>query len=455
MVTDPPGEGAALTARLLTAPTLAVELARRGVTVEVGVLAEAEFWSVYQPIVSLADRSVVAHEALLRGVVDGREVGGGDLFFVAEQAGWLHRLDRIGRESAIAGAVPWLGDDDLFVNFNPTSIYRPQVCLASTERVVHETGIEPRAAGLRGRRVARHRRPRPPGLDPRPLPLAGLAGRPRRRRRRLVEPVAAGRRPARGRQARQGAGAGAARRRRAHRAHGRHRPGPPARRRRRRRGRRDRAARRGGRPRWAPTWVRAGCSAGPVRPEPPVEEPGGPVAAGRCAAEGQCSAPPGEHRAGVLVSEHPVAAGGQREERAASGGRPSQRAVSTRSTWPWATRATSPSASRAAPGRAPGPPARRPPPASRPASPRDRAVPPQRPRPAELRADLGRRPALVAAVVDLDQVLVDPRRRQPGQLGRAPRRCRGLTHTSTNGPAGQRLPQVRPAPRPPAAAAGR
>src|SRR3954451_2017882 len=143
VVTDPPAEGAALTARLLTAPTLAVELARRGVTVEVGVLAEAEFWSVYQPIVSLADRSVVAHEALLRGVVDGREVGGGDLFFVAEQAGWLHRLDRIGRESAITGAVPWLGDDDLFVNFNPTSIYRPQVCLASTERAVHDAGIDP------------------------------------------------------------------------------------------------------------------------------------------------------------------------------------------------------------------------------------------------------------------------------------------------------------------------
>ena len=143
VVTDPPAGGAALTARLLTAPTLAVELARRGVTVEVGVLAEAEFWSVYQPIVSLADRSVVAHEALLRGVVDDREVGGGDLFFVAEQAGWLDRLDRIGRESAVAGAAPWLGDDDLYVNFHPASVLRPQVCLAGTERVVHDTGIAP------------------------------------------------------------------------------------------------------------------------------------------------------------------------------------------------------------------------------------------------------------------------------------------------------------------------
>jgi EAL domain-containing protein (putative c-di-GMP-specific phosphodiesterase class I) len=143
VVTNPPADGAALTARLLTAPTLAIELARRGVTVEVGVLAEAEFWSAYQPLVALADRSVVAHEALLRGVVDGREVGGGDLFFVAEQAGWLPRLDRIGRESAIVGAEPWLGADDLYVNLHPASIYRPQVCLASTARVVEETGIAP------------------------------------------------------------------------------------------------------------------------------------------------------------------------------------------------------------------------------------------------------------------------------------------------------------------------
>ncbi len=144
VATDPPPDGAARTSRLLTAPTLAVELARRGVTVEVGVLAEAEFWSAYQPIVALADRSVVAHEALLRGLVDGREVGGGDLFFVAESAGWLARLDRIGRESAITGALPWIGDRDLFINCNPASIYRAQVCLASTEQVAHASGLEPR-----------------------------------------------------------------------------------------------------------------------------------------------------------------------------------------------------------------------------------------------------------------------------------------------------------------------
>ncbi|WP_091324164.1 EAL domain-containing protein [Geodermatophilus ruber] len=143
VATDPPEAWAALAARLLTAPTLSVELARRGVTAEIGVLAEAELWSAYQPIVRLTDRAVVAHEALLRGLVDGREVGGSDLFFVAESAGWLPRLDRIGRESAIAGAASWLGDADLFVNSHPASISRPQVGLASTERALEDAGIDP------------------------------------------------------------------------------------------------------------------------------------------------------------------------------------------------------------------------------------------------------------------------------------------------------------------------
>lgn len=141
VVADPPVDGGELTGRLIAAPSLAVELARRGVTVEIGVLAEADLYSVYQPIVSLADRTVVAHEALLRGVVDGREISGADLFFVAEAAGWTDRLDRIARESAIDGAARWLGDADLHVNVVPTAIHRPQVCLAGTEHAAHDAGI--------------------------------------------------------------------------------------------------------------------------------------------------------------------------------------------------------------------------------------------------------------------------------------------------------------------------
>jgi EAL domain-containing protein (putative c-di-GMP-specific phosphodiesterase class I) len=140
---DPPENEVALATRLLSAPTLAVELARRGVTVEVGVLADAELWPVYQPIVSLADGAVVAHEALLRGRAHGREIGGGDLFFLAEAAGWLDRLDRIAREAAVRGAAGWLGGADLYVNSNPAAVSRPQVCLAGTERAVHDSGLSP------------------------------------------------------------------------------------------------------------------------------------------------------------------------------------------------------------------------------------------------------------------------------------------------------------------------
>jgi glycine/serine hydroxymethyltransferase len=50
VATDPPEDGAALTARLLTAPSLSVELARRGVTVEVGVLAEAVLGQAHMTI---------------------------------------------------------------------------------------------------------------------------------------------------------------------------------------------------------------------------------------------------------------------------------------------------------------------------------------------------------------------------------------------------------------------
>ncbi len=140
---DPAEDYTALARALLTAPTLAQELARRGVTAEVGVLAEAELWSAYQPVVDLADRSVVAHEALLRADSDGRPVDGGDLFFVADSAGWLPRLDRVGRECAIAGAAGWLGEADLFVNTHPTSVLRPEEDLASTAEAVERAGLRP------------------------------------------------------------------------------------------------------------------------------------------------------------------------------------------------------------------------------------------------------------------------------------------------------------------------
>ncbi|MCC5947584.1 MAG: EAL domain-containing protein [Nitriliruptoraceae bacterium] len=103
---------------------------------------EAAFRSRFQPIVDLHDRSVIGHEALLRAhTPDGDEVPAGDLFGAAAAGGWTNVLDRIGRETALRDASGWLDDQRLFINFVPTSVYRPEVCLATTTRAAKRFGI--------------------------------------------------------------------------------------------------------------------------------------------------------------------------------------------------------------------------------------------------------------------------------------------------------------------------
>jgi EAL domain-containing protein (putative c-di-GMP-specific phosphodiesterase class I) len=83
----------------------------------------------------------VAFEALLRARSPHGEVLPSTLFGAAERAGWLHVLDRVGRTTALREAAGWLGDRMLFVNFLPTTIYRPEVCLATTERAAARAGL--------------------------------------------------------------------------------------------------------------------------------------------------------------------------------------------------------------------------------------------------------------------------------------------------------------------------
>jgi EAL domain-containing protein (putative c-di-GMP-specific phosphodiesterase class I) len=100
------------------------------------------FYSDYQPIVNLADGRVFGHEALLRAQTSlGGRVMPDELFPAAEAAGWIHLLDRVGRTTALRDAGSWLGDDLLFINFIPTSIYRPEVCLRTTESAARDAGV--------------------------------------------------------------------------------------------------------------------------------------------------------------------------------------------------------------------------------------------------------------------------------------------------------------------------
>ena len=133
-----------LFSQAMTAPSLAAAGARV-LHADLLPLFEDEqgsFYSAYQPIIDLAQRRTVGFEALLRATDAAGDIVMPDrLFPAAEAAGWTHLLDRIGRTTALRGAGPWLGDALLFINFVPTSIYRPEVCLRTTELAAAEAGV--------------------------------------------------------------------------------------------------------------------------------------------------------------------------------------------------------------------------------------------------------------------------------------------------------------------------
>lgn len=140
-------QGDQLLSAALTAPTLS-QISARALHADLIPLFADElnaFRSVYQPIVSLGAEGdvpmVIGYEALLRAEGPTGPVMPDALFEAAASAGWLHVLDRVGRTTALRGAAGWLADAQLFVNFLPTTIYRPEVCLRTTEEAALSAGL--------------------------------------------------------------------------------------------------------------------------------------------------------------------------------------------------------------------------------------------------------------------------------------------------------------------------
>jgi diguanylate cyclase (GGDEF)-like protein/PAS domain S-box-containing protein len=95
-----------------------------------------------QPIVSLADGITYGFEALIRGTVDERELSGSEIVQAARAHGALFSLDLVGRTVALEQAMPKLQRDQvLFVNFTPTAIYDPKVCLRTTWAIARRLGL--------------------------------------------------------------------------------------------------------------------------------------------------------------------------------------------------------------------------------------------------------------------------------------------------------------------------
>lgn len=95
-----------------------------------------------QPIVRLSDGVTYGYESLIRGKLGDRELNGGEIIAAARAHGALFTLDLVGRTVALEQAMPKLSDDQvLFVNFTPTAIYDPEVCLRTTWAIARRLGL--------------------------------------------------------------------------------------------------------------------------------------------------------------------------------------------------------------------------------------------------------------------------------------------------------------------------
>lgn len=107
------------------------------------LLNEGRLRFVFQPIVR-ADDSLepFGYECLMRGDDGCRALGAGELIRAARAHDALLKLDQTARREAIMQGGSRLPDGaSLFVNFLPTTIYDPAVCLHTTWQAAQSAGL--------------------------------------------------------------------------------------------------------------------------------------------------------------------------------------------------------------------------------------------------------------------------------------------------------------------------
>ncbi len=112
----------------------------------VEVLRTSRLTTYFQPIVRCeCPADIMAYECLLRGKqTDGSIIPPDRLYRAARSSGLLYHLDRVARLTHIKTAANCRLSSDVFINFNPSSVYDPVHCLQSTIQAINETGMSPR-----------------------------------------------------------------------------------------------------------------------------------------------------------------------------------------------------------------------------------------------------------------------------------------------------------------------
>lgn len=93
-----------------------------------GAGLDFDFSFAFQPVVDAADATVLAHEALVRGL-NGE--GAGEVLSRITREN-MYRFDQACRVKAVKLASELGMDTDLCINFMPNAVYRPETCIQTT-----------------------------------------------------------------------------------------------------------------------------------------------------------------------------------------------------------------------------------------------------------------------------------------------------------------------------------
>jgi EAL domain-containing protein (putative c-di-GMP-specific phosphodiesterase class I) len=91
--------------------------------------------AVFQPLVALADNSIMGYEVLGRGDVSGVETPPTELFYLAEAQGLEVELSAAFRDKGVEEAEGLPGEPRIFVNSHPAELLKSDLLLASLDRL--------------------------------------------------------------------------------------------------------------------------------------------------------------------------------------------------------------------------------------------------------------------------------------------------------------------------------
>ncbi len=103
------------------------------------VLENKSLTTYFQPIINMTDNTIFGYECLSRGVdKSGNLIPPYKLFDMAKKSDQLFYLDRYARENALKSAAVKNIKEHIFINFIPTAIYNPELCLRDTMKWAHQ-----------------------------------------------------------------------------------------------------------------------------------------------------------------------------------------------------------------------------------------------------------------------------------------------------------------------------